>query len=63
MTPSRSGPAWLRLLALAAVLLIAAAPGRTFAQGVNFDFENADLRAVIQAVAEFTGKNFLVDPR
>lgn len=33
------------------------------AQGVNFDFEDADLRAVIQAVAEFTGKNFLVDPR
>ncbi len=30
---------------------------------VNFDFEDADLRAVIQAVAEFTGKNFLVDPR
>src|SRR5688572_18341691 len=33
------------------------------AQSVNFDFEDADLRAVIQAVAEFTGKNFLVDPR
>ena len=32
------------------------------AQSVNFDFEDADLRAVIQAVAEFTGKNFLVDP-
>lgn len=29
---------------------------------VNFDFEDAELRAVIQAVAEFTGKNFLVDP-
>jgi general secretion pathway protein D len=33
------------------------------AQEVNFDFENANLRTVIQAVAEFTGKNFLVDPR
>ncbi|HKL78208.1 MAG TPA: type II secretion system protein GspD, partial [Gammaproteobacteria bacterium] len=33
------------------------------AQEVNFDFENADLRAVIQAVAKFTGRNFLVDPR
>jgi general secretion pathway protein D len=32
------------------------------AQGVNFDFKDADLRTVIQAVAEFTGKNFLVDP-
>ncbi|MFB6260631.1 MAG: type II secretion system protein GspD, partial [Thiohalorhabdaceae bacterium] len=25
--------------------------------------EDADLRAVIQAVSEFTGRNFLVDPR
>ena len=33
------------------------------AQEVNFDFEDANLRTVIQAVAEFTGKNFLVDPR
>ena len=32
------------------------------AQDINFDFEDADLRAVIQAVAEFTGRNFLVDP-
>ncbi|MFP4560587.1 MAG: type II secretion system secretin GspD [Thiohalorhabdus sp.] len=30
---------------------------------VNFDFEDADLRAVIQAVSEFSGRNFLVDPR
>ena len=30
---------------------------------VNFDFQDADLRTVIQAVSEFTGKNFLVDPR
>ncbi len=33
------------------------------AQQVNFDFEDANLRAVIQAVAEFSGRNFLVDPR
>ncbi len=30
---------------------------------VNFDFQDADLRTVIQAVSEFTGRNFLVDPR
>jgi general secretion pathway protein D len=36
---------------------------KVFAQEVNFDFEDANLRTVIQAVAEFTGKNFLVDPR
>ena len=34
-----------------------------YAQVVNFDFEDANLRTVIQAVAEFSGKNFLVDPR
>jgi len=33
------------------------------AEEVNFDFQEADLRTVIQAVSEFTGKNFLVDPR
>ncbi len=33
------------------------------AQQVNFDFEDANLRTVIQAVAEFSGRNFLVDPR
>ena len=32
------------------------------AQDINFDFEDAELRSVIQAVAEFTGRNFLVDP-
>ena len=33
------------------------------ADEVSFDFQDADLRTVIQAVSEFTGKNFLVDPR
>jgi len=46
---------------LAFLLLVLPITGQ--AQEVNFDFEDADLRAVIQAVAEFTGKNFLVDPR
>jgi len=45
---------------LAFLLLL---PALVSAQTVSFDFEDADLRAVIQAVAEFTGKNFLVDPR
>ena len=28
-----------------------------------FNFDNADIRAVIRTVAELTGKNFLIDPR
>ncbi len=36
--------------------------GKAHSQTVNFDFEDADLRVVIKAVAEFTGRNFLVDP-
>ena len=52
-----------RLLTLLLILGSLAAIPRAVAQEVNFDFENADLRAVIQAVAEFSQKNFLVDPR
>ena len=33
-----------------------------YSQEISFDFEDAELRSVIQAVAEFTGRNFLVDP-
>jgi len=55
-----------RLLSLHGLVLfgmILAGPKMASAQQVNFDFEEADLRTVIQAVSEFTGKNFLVDPR
>ncbi len=50
----------LRCLCLCSLLAAVSAAGR--AQDINFDFEEAELRAVIQAVAEFTGRNFLVDP-
>ena len=50
----------LRCLCLCSVLAAVSTAGR--AQDINFDFEEAELRAVIQAVAEFTGRNFLVDP-
>lgn len=42
--------------------LLAAVSVAAGAQDINFDFEEAELRAVIQAVAKFTGRNFLVDP-
>ena len=50
----------LRCLCLCSLLAAVSTAGR--AQDINFDFEEAELRAVIQAVAEFTGRNFLVDP-
>ena len=64
MNNRRKGPPLPRLLLAAALLLglLGRLPAAG-AQEVNFDFENADLRAVIQAVSEFTGRNFLVDPR
>ena len=58
--PSRSRSPLLCRLCLCCVLL--GFPAAGVAQDINFDFEEADLRAVIQAVAEFTGRNFLVDP-
>ncbi|MCY4154990.1 MAG: type II secretion system secretin GspD [Gammaproteobacteria bacterium] len=48
------------LCCLYAALLCSPVAGN--AQDIDFDFEKAELRAVIQAVAEFTGRNFLVDP-
>lgn len=58
------GSTFLRrfLLVAVACLSFAQAPAAP-ADKINFDFQDADLRAVIQAVAEFTGRNFLVDPR
>ena len=49
-----------RYLCLCSLLIAVSITGN--AQDINFDFEEAELRAVIQAVAEFTGRNFLVDP-
>ncbi len=43
-------------------LVLALISGTVSAQDISFDFEDAELRSVIQAVAEFTGRNFLVDP-
>lgn len=32
-------------------------------RGASLNFQNADINAVIEAVSEITGKNFIVDPR
>ena len=61
MTPLiRTVSPMYRHLWLASLLLLI--PAANHAQDINFDFEDAELRSVIQAVAEFTGRNFLVDP-
>lgn len=57
---SRAISPLLCCLCLCSVLL--GFPAAGVAQDINFDFEEAELRSVIQAVAEFTGRNFLVDP-
>ena len=51
------------LPALAALLVLIAAPGRAADDTVTLNFVNADIEAVVTAVAEITGHNFVVDPR
>ncbi len=52
----------LRLLIATAVLVVASA---TWAQqtDVTLNWKDADIRKVIEAVSEVTGKNFIIDPR
>ena len=53
-----------RLIALPlAVLLATATPVRADDDTVTLNFVNADIDAVVKAVGEITGRNFLVDPR
>ena len=50
--------------ALAATLLLIATPvGAQDADTVTLNFVNADIDAVVKAIGEITGRNFLVDPR
>jgi general secretion pathway protein D len=62
---------WFRRCALVALAWVAlAAVGTLHAQEpggpddtVTLNFVNADIQAVVKAVAEMTGRNFLIDPR
>ena len=59
---ARAAKAWI----VAALLVFAAgviAPARAADGTVTLNFVNADIDAVIKAVAEITGRNFVVDPR
>jgi general secretion pathway protein D len=58
----RSLPGARRVLsALGLALLLHATP--LTAQNITLNFKDADLRAVIETVAELTGRSFIVDPR
>jgi general secretion pathway protein D len=53
-----------RLLAAAALAaLLVAASARAADEPVTLNFVNADIEAVVKAVAEMTGRNFVLDPR
>ncbi len=74
-TPARPGrghpdPRWQHRLfaavvvALAVFIAVAARPAiAQAADTVTLNFVNAEIDAVVKAVAEITGKNFIVDPR
>jgi len=53
----------LRLLVLLAASVALAAPAAAADEPVTLNFVNADIDAVVRAVAEMTGRNFVVDPR
>src|SRR5262245_64151338 len=76
--PMRSLGVWMRMLAAAGLLLASGAAGTQeppppaaevpVQQGapddtVTLNFVNADIHAVVKAVAEMTGRNFVIDPR
>jgi len=44
-------------------VVLAAAPALAAEDTVTLNFVNADIEAVVKAVAEMTGRNFLLDPR
>ena len=57
--------AWPRavLAAVAVLLALAIGAARAADDAVTLNFVNADIDAVVRAVAEITGKSFIVDPK
>ena len=56
----RSCPRFARVVACSLTLLLAS---ELAAQPVRINFRDADIRSVIESVAEITGKSFVLDPR
>ena len=58
------GPALLLAIASAALIVAGAnAAGPANDDPVTLNFVNADIEAVVRAVAEITGRNFVIDPK
>jgi general secretion pathway protein D len=65
-SPTARRPGAGRLVAalgLALLLGLAGRPAAAQDEPVTLNFTNADIEAVVKAVAEITGKSFIVDPR
>ena len=56
-------PRFLAALLTLALLVFARASAQQAAQQIMPNYREADIRQVIEAVGEVTGRNFLVDPR
>jgi len=54
---------YLRLLLAATALSVAALGWAQQQQNVSLNYKDADIRKVVEAVSEVTGKNFILDPR
>ena len=54
---------WAAAMAAGLIAADAAAPGAAYAQDVTMNFKDADIRAFIQFVAGFSGKDFVIDNR
>src|SRR5437763_1306082 len=60
MTNKKAGPARWVVALLAAFMLATAAHAQ---QRLTLNFANTDIEAVARAMADFTGRTFIVDPR
>ena len=56
-------PRFLAAVLTLALLVFARASAQQAAQQIMPNYREADIRQVIEAVGEVTGRNFLVDPR
>ncbi len=59
----RLKPGSLRMLLAAVALCFATLASAQQQQNVSLNYKDADIRKVVEAVSEVTGKNFILDPR
>ena len=59
----RLKPGSLRMLLAAVALCFAILASAQQQQNVSLNYKDADIRKVVEAVSEVTGKNFILDPR